>query len=472
MRTVTFIATCLILSMNLIFADANHKPMSFNPTGVDTIGSASLSTLNLPIILNNDYGQGYFYENPKTDEERYINQGYASLNVFHYVDAYRSFKQAYLENHKSIQALVGMNYAVLTQDTSESGARLASTALNMAFNISQSKEISEQEKVWLNFSKAFYMIKIGSDQLLKDKSSINPSAAFQELMAKDGDNLEAQTFIHWILLNNNNLQYIKATLEGTLNINNDHPGATHYLLHIAEMVDDISVAQGHGKALTKLAPGSAHGQHMYGHTLPQTGEWEKALEQFLIADEIHKNWALNNNVPIQEDWHYAHNLDLLAATYLGLKDYDNALKNWSISMQFDARAIKKMIGLALATNQIQLASDTLSQIEGLGIQYRNYVAFLRSEEQFFKSQKIPTQFPNSHFAMILSKTYNGTSSEADLSSEYEQYFTSLFSSGGFDGWSNGFVELMRAKNIAKALKLVTLMTALEELEVKARTGDI
>lgn len=467
----SIIYSLLILSFsNLIHADANHQPIILVPSEINTIGSATISTLNLPIKLNIGYGQGYFYEAPTNNEERYINQGYASLNVFHYVDAYRSFKQAYLENVHSIQALVGMSYAVISQETGESGSKLASNILNEAYKISLRNNLTEKEIVWLNFSKSFYIMKIGNNQLLDDKTNTDPSKAYQKLMEIDGNNLEAQTFINWILLNNNNVQYIKGVLEDVATTQSNHAGAQHYLLHISEMFDDISNAQMYGKNLVTLALKSAHAQHMYGHTLPQTGQWQDALKQFIIADKIHKDWANENNIPIHEDWHYSHNLDLLASTYLGLSDYENALKNWTVSMQYDARAIKKMIGLALATNQIELANNSLAQIEAIGPQYRNYVSFLRSEEAFLRTQKLPTLFPNTPFAQILSKTYKGNTSEIVLLNEYKNYFTRLFQSGGFDGWSNGFVELMRAKNIARKLNLNTLSISLENLESRARSG--
>ena len=452
------------------YADDSHAPVNLSPVGVDRIGSASLSTLNLSIDLSNSYGKGYFFTAPANREEQLINQGYASLNVFHYVDAYRSFKSAYDLNHKSIYALIGMSFSVLTQDSSSAGAKLASVAINEADKISKLSNTTDKEKAWLAFSKAFYLMKIGSVNLLDDKDTENAGNAFQNLSIIDGDNLEFKTFAHWILLDNSNFQYIKSVLQSVLNIEPNHAGAHHYLLHISEMIDDIATAQAHGEELILLALGSAHAQHMYGHTLPQTGEWNKALKQFLIADGIHQKWASSNNVDISEDWHYAHNLDLLAATYLGLGDYQSALNNWSKSMRYDARAIQKMIGLALATDQLLLAQSSLTQIESMGPQYRNFVSFLRSEEEFLSSNVVPTNFPETPYGSILKKVYQSVGDEDALSLEFSRYFEAKFSSGGFDGWSNGFVELMRAKNIASKLNLTTLVETLAALEVRARTG--
>lgn len=468
---ITSIVLCGLLLGTPVLAHEGHRPVSITPVGVSQIGSAKMTTLDLEIEVNNDNGQAFFFEVASNKEEQLINQGYAALNVFQYVDAYRSFKTAYSLNADSVFALVGMNFSVLNQDTSANGARLAAAALNQAYKVSQMRELSEKEAAWLSFSKAFYAMNIGNTSMLDDKSPVDLNASFQNLAAVDGNNLEFRAYVHWNLLNNSNFQYIQQVLENVLTIEPDHAGANHYLLHIAEMVDDIPTAQRYGEHLITLALGSGHAQHMYGHTLPQTGEWEKALEQFLIADKIHQDWAAKNGVEISEDWHYAHNLDLMAATYLGLGDIDQALSNWSTAMQFDARAIQKMIGLALASNKLAVAQNALTQIEALGPQYRNFVAPLRSEEKFYSSNVVPTNFSQDQFGTLLRKTFRRTTLEQVLANEYEQYFTAKFRSGGFDGWSNGFVELLRAKNIANKLGLSVVEAKLVDLELKAKSGE-
>jgi len=130
-----------------------------------------------------------------------------------------------------------------------------------------------------------------------------------------------------------------------------------------------------------------------------------------------------------------------------------------------------MIGLALATNQLSLSQSNLNQIENRGPQYRDYVSFLRAEEVFLSTGALPVNFPQEPFASLLKKTYQKRQSEMNLSAEFEQYFISKFGSGGFDGWSNGFVELMRAKNIANKLGLNSLEGALAKLEIQARNGQ-
>lgn len=290
MNILNIVLCYLLITINA-YADGSHASHSLEASGADKVGSASISTLNLEIEVTDGYGRGFFFETATNKEEELINQGYASLNVFHYVDAYRSFKTAYHLNHKSIFALVGMSFAVLTQDTGANGAKLAALALNDAHKVALASNPSEKEAAWLKFSKFFYLMKIGNSNLLDDQEAIDGGETFQNLAKVDGENLEFKTFIHWVLLNNSNSQYIKSVLESVLVSEPNHAGAHHYLLHLFEMTHDIAAARKHAEVLITLALGSAHAQHMYGHTLPQTGEWDEALKQFLIADKIHHDRA-------------------------------------------------------------------------------------------------------------------------------------------------------------------------------------
>ena len=99
---------------------------------------------------------------------------------------------------------------------------------------------------------------------------------------------------------------------------------------------------------------------MYGHSLPQRGQWVLALRQFKKADKIHLKWAKANQVEPQQDWHYSHNLDLMAATYMGMGDFKKALDTWERAFNFDSRAVLHSLSLflvPLSHNQFQFSCD-------------------------------------------------------------------------------------------------------------------
>ncbi|HEY6905625.1 MAG TPA: hypothetical protein VI216_15070, partial [Candidatus Acidoferrales bacterium] len=69
---------------------------------------------------------------------------------------------------------------------------------------------------------------------------------------------------------------------------------------------------------------------MYGHVLRHIGHMDQAIAQFLKTDDIERSYFQKENIPPWYDWHYAHNLDLLASSYEYLGQMKNAEKYFRI----------------------------------------------------------------------------------------------------------------------------------------------
>lgn len=106
-------------------------------------------------------------------------------------------------------------------------------------------------------------------------------------------------------------------LEAVLAVAPDHVGAHHELVHHYEMVEGkVDLAVAHGNLLARLAPGIAHGRHMYGHNLGRVGRMPEALAQFEAADGIELALAASEGISVEYDWHHQHNLIyLLRSSY-------------------------------------------------------------------------------------------------------------------------------------------------------------
>jgi tetratricopeptide (TPR) repeat protein len=78
----------------------------------------------------------------------------------------------------------------------------------------------------------------------------------------------------------------------------------HLLAHAFENTGKIDEALKHATEYARLAPNTPHALHMRGHELRRTGRIDEAIAEFEKA-----------NVPAEHDWHYHHNLDLLASSY-------------------------------------------------------------------------------------------------------------------------------------------------------------
>jgi tetratricopeptide (TPR) repeat protein len=91
--------------------------------------------------------------------------------------------------------------------------------------------------------------------------------------------------------------------------------AHHYLTHAYENTNRIDDALKHATAYAKLAPVVPHARHMRGHDLRRAGRIDDAIAEFHAADDLETAYFKAENVAPEYDWHYEHNLDLLATSY-------------------------------------------------------------------------------------------------------------------------------------------------------------
>jgi hypothetical protein len=57
-----------------------------------------------------------------------------------------------------------------------------------------------------------------------------------------------------------------------------------------------------------------HARHMHGHNLRRVGRIDEAIAEFGAADALESAYVAAEQIPVEYDWHYQHNLDLLATS--------------------------------------------------------------------------------------------------------------------------------------------------------------
>jgi tetratricopeptide (TPR) repeat protein len=90
--------------------------------------------------------------------------------------------------------------------------------------------------------------------------------------------------------------------------------AHHFLTHAGENAGQARSALEHGAAFAKLAPEVPHARHMLGHNLRRAGRVFEAIAEFEAADRMHREYAAREKLAPEYDWHFAHNLGLLASS--------------------------------------------------------------------------------------------------------------------------------------------------------------
>jgi tetratricopeptide (TPR) repeat protein len=94
-----------------------------------------------------------------------------------------------------------------------------------------------------------------------------------------------------------------------------HFAAHHYLTHAYENTGRIQEALAEGATYAKMAASVPHARHMYGHNLRRVGRIDEAIAEFLAADALESSYFASERIPADYDWHYQHNVDLLATSY-------------------------------------------------------------------------------------------------------------------------------------------------------------
>ncbi len=103
--------------------------------------------------------------------------------------------------------------------------------------------------------------------------------------------------------------------ERALKVTPDHFAARHFMAHAYENNGRMKEAVAAAAAYASQAASVPHGRHMHGHELRRSGRITEAIAQFEAADKLQRDYFAREKVAPELDWHHAHNLDLLAASY-------------------------------------------------------------------------------------------------------------------------------------------------------------
>ena len=87
----------------------------------------------------------------------------------------------------------------------------------------------------------------------------------------------------------------------------------HYWIHAIELGPEPSRALPSAEALPRLAPASAHIQHMPGHIYFLLGRYDDAMTAFRKAHEVDLHYMSEERISAVDNWNYVHNLEYMVA---------------------------------------------------------------------------------------------------------------------------------------------------------------
>ena len=271
-----------------------ERPVPLRP-GVGTVHEA--------VTTSSSQAQGFY------------DQGLAYLHSYVWIEAIRSFHQALRLDPNLGMAYLGLTDAYLgLQDVATArSAFMAAQAL--------AQKMSERERLWLNIRdkelehtedeaspEKYYAYRRAISDAIK-RTPNDPWLWIQRGFADEGS-----VFSRGQAGGTDTLAFYKMALS----LAPDNFAAHHYYAHSCENAGRTKEALAETAIYVRLAPAIPHAHHMHGHELLREGRTEEAVQEFLETKKLEDNYYRTENIPARYDWHYAHNLQLLAMSYESL----------------------------------------------------------------------------------------------------------------------------------------------------------
>ena len=287
------------------------------------VGWVPQEILERPVSLRS--GIGTIHEEVSTSSNQaqaFYDQGLAYLQSYVWIEAARSFHQALRNDPKLAMAYVGLSYAYSPMDFPAAEAALAkaqSLAANLTDRERKRTEIrSLQLRAMVDPSKLER--ELAFRDALDDALAAYPDDVIFLLLR--GVAAEPSPFADGQGCDMGGAPYYEKVLARDPN----NFAAQHFLTHCYENAGRPEEALPHAIAYADLAPGIPHAQHMCGHVLRRVGQMNEAIARFQRADDLERAYFHKENISPSLDWHYAHNLSLLASSYQYLGEIKNAEK--------------------------------------------------------------------------------------------------------------------------------------------------
>ena len=300
-----FAALCTLHSALLAASVSQHNPHS--------IPSIPRQLLERPVPLRTGIGAAHDDAGTKSKEaQAFYDQGLAYLHSFVWIEAARSFHEALRHDSNLALAHVGLSYSYVELSKPAEAKQAIETARGLskgandhvrrhveARALQMAAEDAPRDTARLaayrkSLDDAIAAFPSDVELLLKRGMSESPDPAERG----QGSVLASVPF------------YQRA-----LTITPNHPAAQHYLAHAFENNARMKEAVEAAGAYASQASNVPHALHMHGHELRRTGRVAEAIARFEAADKIQRDYLATEKIPAGLDWHHAHNLDLLAASY-------------------------------------------------------------------------------------------------------------------------------------------------------------
>ncbi len=253
--------------------------------------------------------------------QKQFNRAVAWLHSFEYEEAEKSFAEVTAIDPRCGMGYWGIamsNYHPIWAPPNAAELKKGREAIEKAKSVGAR---TARERDYIAAIEAFYK---DSDRLDHRTRTLAYSEAMEQLHGRHPADLEAGVFYALTLIARGMMAGDKSYLhekKAALILNRalarepQHPGVAHYLIHGYDYPALASLALPAARGYAKIAPASAHAQHMPSHIFTRIGLWQEAIRSNLDAQAAAKAYAVRNRMPGAWD-EQLHAMDYLAYAYL------------------------------------------------------------------------------------------------------------------------------------------------------------
>src|SRR5215510_3684911 len=250
-----------------------------------------------------------------------FNRAVAWLHSFEYEEAEKAFTQVTITDQKCGMGYWGIamsNYHPIWAPPIEEELKKGQAAVEKAKSVGAR---TQRERDYIAAIDAFY----------KDAGALDHRArafvyrdAMERLYRRYPKDHEAAVFYSLTLIATGMMANDKSytnekkaaeILNRVLAVEPEHPGVAHYLIHSYDYPPLAHLALPAARSYAKIAPASAHAQHMPSHIFTRLGLWQEAIRSNLDAEASAKAYAARNRMTGAWD-EQLHAMDYLAYAYL------------------------------------------------------------------------------------------------------------------------------------------------------------
>jgi tetratricopeptide (TPR) repeat protein len=257
----------------------------------------------------------------KPAAQKQFNRAVAWLHSFEYEEAEKAFTEVSNMDQRCAMAYWGI---AMTQ-YHPLWAPPTAAELNKGLSaIQKAKEIgggTPREQAYVAAVETFYK---DYDKVDHRSRTFAYSDAMKQLHQRNPSDREAGVFYALSLIATGTMSQDKTyvrekeaaqILNRVLASEPQHPGVSHYLIHSYDYPALAELALPAARAYAKIAPSSAHAQHMPSHIFTRLGLWQEAIKSNLDAKSAAEAFAVRNKMTAVWD-EQLHAMDYLTYAYL------------------------------------------------------------------------------------------------------------------------------------------------------------